>query len=183
MSNDFMNEAMSVSKQLRASDFDLEVDPFRDELAMNGAIEAWLSDEGIQPWGENYNSDENGVDFWYLNVPLRFSWVKSMNFPESLTAKVWTPLIVCSRDQAVQVLEVIAEITLRVLPYFSLEITSDEDHNIFIVSSSVLLPAEPKNMQLAIGVAVNDMIPFRESIIKQFMERVPSAKDLTGYPR
>lgn len=170
-------EALSVSKQLRSRELDTGNLETRDELHVWGALEAWLATEGLQPWDPevvSYHDNGSAVfgfgsGFWVANT------TPSINFPELVKFSLSLDLVAIPKTQVPNVLEMMNSFWN---PHFGLKMSEvDQD---FVVSAYTVIAGEPKNYQLAIGVAINDILSIKDSLVQEFAA-VPGCESLLNY--
>jgi hypothetical protein len=173
MTDDLSFEAMAFARREMASRMDLapgDVE-FRTELHMLGALETWFLQEGLD------TSDPESFSYDNRNVLVNYrgnSWLiglrPSTNFPD--VEKLFVRVLVASvpSSESTQVLTLLAEVCPP-NPHFSIAVIPGEK-DAFFISASAMVGAEPKDMQLAIGVAMNDLISYASPLADE-LSRIP----------
>jgi hypothetical protein len=168
---------LSMVKQLRASELDQEIPTFRDELHLIGALEAWLFEEGKQPWdSEQFSVDGQVVNFSFGKGYWQAHMVQSLNFPHVLKMELGVDVASVKMHQAQGLFEFLPKLNN---PHFCLKVSPWEADE-YLVSAVTHLAVEPKNAQLAIGVAMNDIISVLDSLLNILME-IPGTESLLNY--
>lgn len=170
-------EAISISKQLRASSMDEAIENFRDELHFLGSLESWLQMEGLVPWDQNQFSYEGKkAVFAYKTGYWMAEIVESLNFPGVF--KLELSLDVASVDSS-KIQSLMKSVIPLGNPYFCIRVSEGEGQEL-IVSAVSSVSSEPKNLPLSIGVAINDMLSLKDSLLRALLS-VPTSQSLLNY--
>jgi hypothetical protein len=161
---------MSLSRQLMASRKDLAPKDivFRTELEILGALEAWFSGEGIDPSDEkSFSSAGKWMTVQYKGNGWAARIEPSINFPAShkLTMRVLLAAVRISESESL--LRLLSEVCPP-NPHFSISVIPAQEEEFFI-GASTHVSGEPKNMQLAIGMAVNDLISYAGALVQELV--------------
>lgn len=169
-------QAFSMSRQLLAEQMDIPVTSFRDERHLTGAFEAWLTQEGIEPSNpDSFSVNENELRFAFREGLWTAHLARSINFPDAWSVEIGLDLVAVPRSAS----ETVAVLLGTNNPHFTLKIAELDEQDL-VVSAVSHCSAEPKNMQLAIGVVINDISSFRGELMEMLLA-IPGAESLMNY--
>jgi hypothetical protein len=101
--------------------------------------------------------------------------IASLNFPDSLKLSLSLDLATIAENQVAKALSMLNEFSN---PHFALKISEVDDE--FILSATVVVSGEPKNYQLAIGIAINDVLSVSDSLLASFA-KLKGTESLMNY--
>lgn len=167
-------EAMSISRQLMASQLDEPIHNYRTELHLWGALEAWASLEGLTPWDDDQFTFEDRVATFVHGGGVWTAIIeKSVNFPDVEKMEIRLLLASVSASQKNTLLDLIVALNNS---HFTLAVSPGDDGEL-LVTAVDHVGSEPKNMQLAIGVAINDILSHKDELVQR-LSKLPDTRAL-----
>jgi hypothetical protein len=165
MTDELMSEAMAFARREMASRMDVAPGnvEFRSEPHMLGALETWFLQEGLDTSNpESFSYDNRSILVNYRGNSWLIGLQPSANYPD--VEKLFARVLIASvpSSESTQLLTLLAEVCPP-NPHFSIAVIPGEESE-FIISASAMVGVEPKNMQLAIGVAMDDLISYSNSL-------------------
>lgn len=162
MTDRMARETMSVARQLGASRKDEGIESPRTENDLFGALEAWLSDEGVDVTDDDQVSVDDGFSFYFSGRFFEARVTQSINFNECSYLHIDHFIVLIPANQTARALVLLNEISSGFIGSYGVTVLEGTDKAVVVHTVSIL--GEPKNMQLAIGDVINASLSAADSV-------------------